>query len=238
MRDEYGGQDLGRKHNDVVELIEKGLISEEKLAEYLVVANVRNPFDRMVTYYQRLRGNWTEEYLAWARRDIKRRLERGKISEDEHDRLLADRPRVEKRQRRRIAVIRKVGFNAWLQVTLIRWWFKNLLKRNNVNHNRFVEEFFPMLSYVNVAMRQEHLEQALNEVLQSLGDTESATLPRKNLTPGKKPYTSYYNAPSRFLMRLLFGKQLDYFGYAFDGVKSPSPIVEVAPKDMGVRSWA
>lgn len=56
--DEFDGQELGRKRNDVSEIVRKGLCSPDEMREYLVLANIRKPFDRLVTYYQRFRGDW------------------------------------------------------------------------------------------------------------------------------------------------------------------------------------
>lgn len=49
-----------RKHNSVQQLVRDGLLSPEDRDSYLVAANIRNPFDRLVTYYQRIAGNWSQ----------------------------------------------------------------------------------------------------------------------------------------------------------------------------------
>ena len=237
LLDNYEGKRIGRKHNDATEILEQGLLTEQDLENYLVVANVRNPYDRMVTYYQRLQGDWTENYLNWARKDLKRKLERGLIDQSKYDREIAQRPKIEKRQRRRTAIIKKVGFNPWAQLTLMRWWTANRAEKNNRTSVSFLPQFFPMLDHVHIAMRQERLEEALNEVFRLLGREETISLPRKNLTPGKKHYTAYYNGISRSLMKTLFKKDLDFFGYRFEGLKTEEATVTLAEQKSTTQSY-
>src|SRR5690606_23489876 len=64
-----------RKHSRLPELIRTGLLTPEEVEEYLVFATVRNPFDRLVTYYQRLIGPWVEYSHGVRRRAIERAAE-------------------------------------------------------------------------------------------------------------------------------------------------------------------
>jgi hypothetical protein len=79
-----------------------------------------------------------------------------------------------------------------------------------------------MLAHVDVVLRQEQLEEALNVVLHSQGVTELIHLPRKNLTAGKKAYTEYYNAVSRGIIERLYSDELNHMGYSFGGQTTAS----------------
>lgn len=79
LRKQFGGVDIGRKHDDVPRLLAQGHLSESALKRFCIVANVRNPFDRLVTYYQRLNGAWIDEYFAFRRRRLERLREREEL---------------------------------------------------------------------------------------------------------------------------------------------------------------
>ena len=72
-----------------------------------------------------------------------------------------------------------------------------------------------MLEGVDVTLPQETLEKSLNAVLSRLGVDEPVSLPRKNLTQGKEPYTSYYNSASRWLLQSLYGEAIREMGYQY-----------------------
>ena len=232
LRDRFGGEDLGRKHNDVPELIQKGLVSEEVLRDYLVVANVRNPFDRMVTYYQRLNGPGQEEYLAWVRRDLARQRARGGVTEKEYRQRMAARPGIEVRKRRRAWLIRRFGFNPWLLITLLRWHLRNGRRGGGEHELRFTYHLFPMIQRVDVVLKQERLEEALNAVLQQVGVKEPTELPSKNITKGKKPYATYYTNFTRLLMGRLCRRELAFMGYTFEGDSSGEAVIHLTDKRL------
>lgn len=218
LRNQFGAEELGRKHNDVPELLQQGLLTEADLDKYLVVANVRNPYDRLVTYYQRLQGDWTDDYLEWAYRNLELRRQRDNLSDETYQRRRAKLARHEVRMRRRSRILRLVGFNLWLQVTLIRWRLQERKSMPVAEGRWFTNNLFPMLDRVDLVLRQERLEAALNGMLDRVGVSERVALPSKNLTPGKKPYTAYYNGLSRWLMNRFYQPELDFFGYGFGEV--------------------
>ena len=87
--------------------------------------------------------------------------------------------------------MRWFGFNTWMKYTLLRWRW---------NEGRSLGEYaFPMLSGVDVAIRQEQLNEGLNRVLKIADVGAQVTLPEKNKTSGKKPYTEYYSWSTRML---------------------------------------
>ncbi|MCS3697033.1 hypothetical protein GGP73_001728 [Salinibacter ruber] len=195
-------------------------MSREFVDRCLVVANVRNPFDRWTTYYQRRAGeDWVEYSTGVLRRQLER--EREEISSEEYDRRREAIDRREQEQKRKGRLMRRVGFNAWMVVTLLRWRWTG-----RQDTGRKLREYaFPMLGGVDVAIRQERLNEGLNRVLDLAGLTRCVRLPEKNKTSGKKPHNEYYSWPARMLIEQMLGEELAKFGYAFNGVQNGAAAV-------------
>lgn len=221
LRTQFHGEDLGKRHDDVPRLLERGVLSASELDEYLIAANIRNPFDRLVTYYQRLNGAWIDEYFAFKRRDLGRRRQRGLVGEKEVPNEEERIAREEKSKRRRVRAIRSIGFTPWVVGTVVRWRLRDRHSAH-IRTDRHLRHILPMLAYVDVVLRQEQLEEAPKMVLHSRGVTELIRLPRKNLTPGKKAYTDYYNAVSRSIIERLYADELNHMGYSFWGQATAS----------------
>ena len=150
-------------HCTVPSLTEGDVLSQEYLAPCLFVANVQNSFDRWPTYYQRRVGEeWVEYSAGTQRRRLDREREALNISEAEYERRrrsIKDWEQVQKRKGRKM---RRVGFNGWMTYTLLRWWKNSVLDPNRP----LIEYAFPMLTGVDVAIRQERLGDGLNRVLE------------------------------------------------------------------------
>lgn len=213
---ENGRTVVERKHNSLPEILTHGLLSPEERDHYLVVATVRNPFDRWVTYYQRYVGDWLEGYEGVSQRSIKRDKKKFDLSEKEVDRRYKQLENRFEKLRRRRKILRLIGFNTWMKGTLLRWWWDD-----QQSDRGSIETFaFPMLDGVDVAMRQEALNDGLNVLLTALGTKERIELPRKNKTGGKEPYTEYYSWSTRKMAEVLLADVLRKLGYAFGGVDS------------------
>ncbi len=216
LKRQFGGEDVGRKHDDVPRMVASGVLSSSDVERLLVVANVRNPFDRLVTYYQRLNGAWIDDYFAFRRRDLERRRQREGLSEAEVERARQQILREEERKRRRVRIIQRMGFNTWVAGSAIRWRLRDRTSDTTRPHP-YLHHLFPMLDHVQVVLRQEQLETDFNALLNRLGVEVPVSIPRKNLTPGKKPYTAYYNPLTRRLIEHLYRDDLALMGYRFDG---------------------
>lgn len=229
LTQEFGGKELGKKHDSLADLLEAGVIEKEDVAGLLVVANVRNPFDRLVTYYQRLKGSWlTDEYFAVRRRQIDRQKNGGK-TDKEIETLERELEQAEKRSYRRANIIKYVPFNWWLPVTLARWRLQ-IPSYENARKNYFRTRLFPMLDGVDVAIRQESLETSLKTLFTLLGWKNPVVLERKNITPGKKPYSDYFNAFSAWLVKRIAGDALQEFGYKYDQKPTGTGLLIRSPK--------
>lgn len=215
-----------RKHNTVPQILRDGLITQTELESLLVVANVRNPFDRLVTYYQRLAGDWTEYAHGVQRRLIER--ERQAMGEAEYAERVKLHERRMRRQQQRQRMIHRIGFNPWVLGTIARWCARDAIAPPYLRINRR-EMLFPMLEGVDVVIRNEQLQEDVAALLETLG-TGKVEIPRKNVTQGKRPYTSYYSGFTRGVLSLLYRNQLSEFGYTFDGCSSDSPLISRTPK--------
>lgn len=214
LRKHYGAQNLGVKHNDIAELLDRGLISEEDLSSYTVVANIRNPYDCLVTYYTRYTGGWLDRYFAFRSRELQRRSNSMsdveiKIAEDQLDREKALKYRRQK-------IMRVVGFNFWLFYSQLQLLLRSLSRRDVSYRQALLERLFPMLGGVNLVMRQEDLEAAFMALQKDYLQSKSPlALPVKNVTPNKRFYGSYYNRFSRWWFSMVIRKELKVFGYSF-----------------------
>ena len=212
----------GRKHNTVRQLIADGYLTREESDDLLVFAAVRNPFDRFVTYYQRLVGEWTDDYFAWTLRDLER--ERPSMTEEEYAERLLQRERMIERKRKRQSIIRRLGFNNWLKVSLLRHRFH---PRTNNGRKASKEFAFPMLDGADVAIRYEYLEAGLNEVLKRAGVLERISLPLKNVTPGKRAHSEYYSRSTRLMAEAILRRDLEFFSYDFEGPTAHDHVIDL-----------
>lgn len=212
---------VSRKHNTVPELMEHGLLSDDERSEYLAFASIRNPFDRWVTYYQRYKGDWLDHYEAVSRRRIEREQETLDLSEEEVQRRRQHHDQRFRTLRRRQRIMRWIGFNTWMKGALLRWgWDSNKGERGSISRYAF-----PMLDGVDAVIRQERLNEGLNQILERGGVHRRVDLPRKNTTSGKTSYPEYYSGSTRLLAEALLGDEMDEFGYEFDGVVDNQSVV-------------
>ena len=223
IRKDDGGILVHRTHCTVPDLLEYDVLSQETVDSCLVFANVRNPFDRWTTYYQRrVGGEWVEYSIDVRRRQLDRDRERFEWSDEEYERRLRHLEQRKRVQERKGYLMRSIGFGGWMKYTLLRWWWNDVWGRGR----GIRENTFPMLEGVDIAIRQEQLNEGLNRVLDVAEVDRRVTLPEKNKTSGKKPYPEYYSWSTRKAANLLIGSRAKYFGYHFEGVdEDGEPIV-------------
>ncbi|MEM0954387.1 MAG: sulfotransferase family 2 domain-containing protein [Pseudomonadota bacterium] len=103
-----------------------------------------------------------------------------------------------------VAKSRELEFADWLAYR----WSKFSRKHQQLLHPLFTEN-------ADHVLRFERLEASLTDWLQSLGITETVSLPVINVTKRDSDYRSYYDASSRQLVERIFAPYLERFGYAF-----------------------
>ena len=103
-----------------------------------------------------------------------------------------------------VAKSQELDFGDWLSY---RW------SRFGRKHRQFLHPQFTRDA--DRVLRFERLAETFAEWLQSLGITETVTLPVKNVTERKRDYREYYDDDARHLVERIFAPYLDRFGYAF-----------------------
>ena len=181
-----------------------------------VCANIRNPFDRFVTHYQRLIGGWLESSQGVQRRAVTRKYDLGELSKAEFENRMDGLALKMRKQKRRRAIMRIAGFNCWILVTLLRWRWRDRGLRNG-DGGRFLSQLFPMLDGVNVVVCQENLQGGFGEVLKRQGFSREVCLEEKNITPGKISYKKYYWKLTRSIIEKWYHTELRYMAYDFHG---------------------
>ena len=210
------------KHCTVPELVEYGVLAQGEINACLVAANVRNPFDRWTTYYQRRAGTeWIESSLDVLWRQLGRDRDAHDLSDSAYEQRRRDIEQWKRQQKRKGRLMRWVGFNTWMTYTLLRWGWK----AGGGNNHEIGEYAFPMLRGVDVAIRQERLNEGLNRVLRAAGVGARVKLPEENTTSGKKPYTEYYSWTTRTLAERMFAPQMGRLGYDFEGPVDDKSII-------------
>jgi len=223
---------VGRKHCTLEQLLEHRLLPVRERDELLVVATVRNPFDRLVTYYQKLAGSRELNYAKASEKYLNR--QRFEATLEESVAREAFVKRTEQRMKRG-AVLRRLGYRNWLMLNLVRWRFRRHNRRPGLESPVHYEEAFPMLGGVDVAMRFERLEDALNQVLRSRGHTSRVSIPHRNATRGKAAYSAYYGTLSRRLAERVLAHDLRLLGYTFDGPTSEDSVIHLRSSVEGIR---
>ena len=215
---ENGRKVMSRKHHDVEQLIRYGILSLDQRNEIQVFATIRNPFDRLATYWQRMAGGWNSESFGVRRRELRRQIEQ--LGEREVAHRLDDLGRQERAARRRAFLAKAVGFNLWLRRTIHQFERQDSLA-TDPDAARF-ERLFPLTNGVDSLIRYERLADGVHQMLRSAGCNIELDIPQANRTPGKRPFNSYWNSFSVRLMNKCYGPILDRVGYSVDGVVGES----------------
>jgi Sulfotransferase family len=202
-----------QKHNTVGDLFAAGVISEIELDGYTIFATARNPLDRLTTYYQRLVGDWTQDSDRVIQNQLARM--RDDYSDDEFTAIQAGISKKGSLRKRRAGLMRLFGFNNWAKYRAWKW-NRELLPRTAEFEQKAILTLYPMLEGVHLAIRYERLEQGLNELLRTKGIERQVTLPRKNVTPGKKDFRDYYSQSTIRVWQKYFGSELGIFQHDSD----------------------
>jgi hypothetical protein len=190
VRDASGALIVPQKHCTVSEIRAGGLLSAADIKRLLVFTTVRNPFDSLVTQYLTMREryvNLIEDPTSWVHNNPV-------FVRD--TRLALDRPFNEWAVQKLASDPRPAWWKAW------RWG-----RQSQHMYRSFIE-------HADVVMRYERLQDDLDGVLVRLG-LEPIEIPRRNVTPTKGDYRTYYDDASRRAVAARFALDLDRFGYEF-----------------------
>ena len=209
----FDGVSIGNKHDSIRDLINKNILQKEDLDNLVVVANVANPFDRLLTYYVRLTNNhWVNDSY---------RIRINKINASGADELVKSRgvgmvDKWRKRQYKRAVILKLAGFNFWV-ISLIFRKFLIRFKSNAEYEKSLHELLFPMSDGVSWFLRKENLESDFNCLQKQILKPEFLySLPKRNVTKNKDNYQNYYWKTTRFLIEKTCEKYLKKYEYSFD----------------------
>lgn len=200
--EQFGGERLPDKHADVHRIIAAGTLRRDEIERLTVFGTVRNPFDRFVTEYVRIAGDWIDDHFS---------------NDSPRSRWIHEKgdsyKRWKRRQQRRA---RSQGFDRWLIGTVRRYQLRQLILRPRHYQRMMHLLAYPMTEGVDRLMVYERLEDDLKSVLRDAGADTDFELPRKNPTPGKKPWQDYYAEATRRFVESTFRASLKQFGHTFD----------------------
>ncbi len=219
---------VDHKHSDIKQLVKYGYISAIELPLYLKFATIRNPFDTLVTNYQRLVGGWTDDWLE---------KEEAKLDQSISNQEKIYIQRLLKKQRKEIERAKEIGFEKWLEYKLKPSKRKNIdivtkikTKVKSFLIPYYFPKVYPMICGVDEVIRYEHLETDFNNILKKAGIIscyDRVSIPQTNPTLGKKSYQEYYTIRARKIVEKYYRRELAAFGYTFDGTFQQSTVAEL-----------
>ena len=211
-----GKRVVNQKHNSIKSLVKYNLISRFDLPLYLKFATIRNPFDRIVTMYQRATGKWIENFIE---------SKKSELSETDNRDQKIYLEKFIKAKMTSSEWAKRVGFDKWLEYQLGLHTKTDLIVRIKSHIKSLIDPYhslhraYPLISGVDELMRFENLEEDFNTILKKSGIIRPdrwVNIPNINPTPGKKAYQEYYTAKTRALVEKTWRKELKMFNYSFD----------------------
>ena len=185
---------IPRKHTQLSQLLEEGLITREERSKLVVVAGVRNPFDEQVSHYKH------RDRTFKARRD----------DPETRKKLVGDRPIDPKEHA-------PVDFETWLRRRYVaRPWHRML--------GRAPHRPPDWAAGADVIIRHERLQADVDDLFRRLGVAEHVEIPVVNPTAirKKKPYQSFYTPRARQIVEQVFEDRLVRYGYRFEPLDQAS----------------
>jgi hypothetical protein len=176
--------------------------------EYFKFAFVRNPWDRLVSWYSMIsNADAAEAHQIPVGQTEKRRLRRARRMKQRGDRLL---------------LWRYVVGNS----STFEEFIKNCTGEIEVKPSVFYSFAYNQLEYisdtngnllVDFVGRFESFQKDLLEVSNSLG-IELKSVPHDNRSPHRH-YSSYYTPETEMIVRERFKRDIEYFGYEFEDME-------------------
>jgi hypothetical protein len=201
--DQQGNLRLNNKHAKLPELKQQGLLTDEEADGFFKFTTVRNPFDRLVTDYVRLRT----------------------VSKDALEELPTNRDEVIRRhpELRSQSYLRKMDlalqypFGDWLERRLRVRGTKGRLRRPfGSPYPKPRSHFKGYIEEADFVMRFERLQEDFNEVLRRIGVDEPIEIPKINVTKARdRDYREYYTPKARAVVERVYAPDIKRFGYSF-----------------------
>lgn len=213
-----GNKIVCHKHTQISELVKYNLLNVIDLGTYLKFATIRNPFDIFATEYQRIVGDWTENWVK-SEKEKEILLEEDKSQRELYFNYLSKWAKKAKKN------VSEMGFEAWLakrlgipknQNSLI---FQIKFQVRKLISPYYKSKAYPLISGVDTIIRFENLEEDFNNILKRAGvirQNEWIDIPKTNPTHEKKPYQEYYTPAARALVEKYLARELKIFNYKFN----------------------
>lgn len=183
---ENGFFQVQKKHSTVDDLIGNQLLSNEEIKSLCIFTTVRNPFDNLVSLYQKRRSKYqplVADPESWIYRVPN---------------YLDD-----------MEYCRTHSFNAWIFKHYSRSSIKRLLGGTPSMYRRFTER-------ADVVLRFENIQADFRKFLQAVGIQRKLSIPHVNTTKERRAnYRQYYNHSSRRIVEFALRDDLKRYGYEF-----------------------
>jgi hypothetical protein len=193
---------IARKHTQLHQLLEGGILTREERAGLVVATAIRNPFDALVSKY---------------------------VQATDTTRPYRSDPRLLARDRRRGAVPhdqRVIGeFEPWLRD---RFRPRLLARLRGHRYNPPTD----WTAGADVVLRYERLQADFDALMTRVGVTEHIEIPRHNRTRPRasRPYQAYYTPEARRLVEQVYADRLAEYGYRFEPLpRGPEPVTAPDP---------
>jgi Sulfotransferase family len=200
--DQRGNVILDYKHARLNDLRRQGLLSDDETADLFKFTTVRNPFDRLVTDYTRLRTV------------VRRGLDELSTNPEK---VINAVPQIRSPQMRRdVELAVRYPFSVWVQRRFRKRWVRRSLRRPFGPLARRRSLFRRYVDGVDFVMRFERIQEDFNQVLQRIGVDEPIEIPKINVTQAREAdYHRYYTPKARAFVERVFSADLERFGYSF-----------------------
>ncbi len=195
------------KHCTITQLRGEGLIPADYASRYTTVTAVRNPFDSLVSLYVKKRDKYQKDVADPASWVHK---VRGYVED--------------------IEFCRTHSFSEWAARRYAVSRFDRLLGKGRRSlYGRYT-------AGVEKVMRFERLQQDFEAVMRSLGAQDDVTIPSVNRTSQRSSsYQEYYTPETRKLVDYVFRRELELYGYSFDGLDDAVAVPTTLATDGSAR---
>ena len=186
--DEKGFFKVQSKHCSLKELISNNILTQKEASSLIKFASVRNPFDSLVSLYEKKRNKYSSLKLnseSWIYKVP------GYVKDMEY--------------------CEKHSFSQWIIKRYSKHYIKNSMipSPNFTMYKKFTEQ-------ADFVLKFESLQEDFSSFLKSIKIDKEITIPIINQTSSRKSdYRCYYNSISRQIVRRAFREDFRRYGYSF-----------------------
>jgi hypothetical protein len=175
-----------RKHCTLADLMNNGILSQKQSDKLLKFTTVRNPFDNLVSRYEKLHSKYQpliDDLDSWV-------YQVPGFVDNMH-------------------YCQNHSFNRWIQKTYLKTALKRLLGGKPSMYQKFTEGMDAVLHF-------ENLQNELDQLSASASPRFKLSIPRINPTTQRSAdYRKYYSTASRTLIQFALKDDLKQYGYKF-----------------------